>query len=110
MKKLTVAEQRERELNRAVVDYGFNYETGKHLMNRFYRLNADLERLSYLENDERACNRRSTKELSESCDRRIEKLNADFEKFGLFLDFSSHLATICKKGTTTTAIFDFYYN
>ena len=109
MRKLTVAEQRERELNKAVVEFGFNYEVGKHLMNRFYRLNADLERLSYLENDSRTCDRRSTKELSESYDRRIKKLNADFEPFGLCLDSASHLMSICYKGTTKTAIYDFYY-
>ena len=109
MKKLTVAERRERELRFAIDKYGFTYDEGKHLMNRFYRLNGDLERLSYLENDSRTCNRRSTKELSESTSRRSDKLNADFEKYGLCLDYFSHLATICEKGTTRTAIEAIYY-
>lgn len=109
MKKLTIAEKRERALRNAVEQYSIPYDEGKHLMNRFYRLNADLERLSYLENDERTYNRRSTKELSESTDRRSKKLSADFEKFGLCIDYFGHLATICEKGTTKTAIEGFYY-
>lgn len=109
MKKLTVAERRERELRFAAERYSIPYDKLKHLMNRFYRLNGALERLSYLENDERTCNRRSTKELSESTDRRSEKLNADLEKYGLCLDYFGHLATICEKGTTRTAIEAIYY-
>lgn len=69
MKKLTVAERRERELRFAAERYSIPYDKLKHLMNRFYRLNGALERLSYFENDARTCNRRSTKELSESIDR-----------------------------------------
>ena len=109
MRKLTIAEQREREIRFATEKYNIAYDELKHLMNRFYRLNGDLERLSYLENDSKACNRRSTKELSDSTDRRSEKLNADFEKYGLCLDYFGHLATICEKGTTRTAIEAFYY-
>ena len=109
MKKLTIAEQREREIRFATEKYNIPYDELKHLMNRFYRLNGDLERLSYLENDSNTCNRRSTKELSESTDRRSEKLSVDFEKYGLCLDYFSHLATICEKGTTKTAIEAFYY-
>lgn len=109
MKKLTIAERRERELRFATEKYNISYDEGKQLMNRFYRLNGDLERLLYLENNERTCNRRSTKDLSESTDRRSKKLSADFEKYGLCLDYFSHLATICEKGTTRTAIEAFYY-
>lgn len=75
MKKLTVAERRERELRFAAERYSIPYDELKHLMNRFYRLNGALERLSYLENDARTCNRRSTKELSESTDRRNGLIN-----------------------------------
>lgn len=109
MRKLTIAEKREREIRFATEKYNIAYDELKHLMNRFYRLNGDLERLSYLENDSKACNRRSTKELSDSTDRRSEKLNADFGKYGLCLDYFGHLATICEKGTTRTAIEAFYY-
>lgn len=109
MRKLTIAEKRKREIKFATEKYNIPYDELKHLMNRFYRLNGDLERLSYLENDSKAYNRRSTKELSDSTDRRSEKLNADFEKYGLCLDYFGHLATICEKGTTRTAIEAFYY-
>ena len=109
MRKLTIAEKREREIKFATEKYNIPYDELKHLMNRFYRLNGDLERLSYLGNDSKAYNRRSTKELSDSTDRRSEKLNADFGKYGLCLDYFGHLATICEKGTTRTAIEAFYY-
>ena len=110
MRKLTIAEKRERELRYAVEKYNIEYDACKSLMNRFYRLNADLERLSHLENDERTCNRLSTKKLSESTDRRSKKLNSDFCKYCLCLDYFGHLATICEKGTTRTAIEGFYYD
>ena len=51
MRKLTIAERRKRELKFAIERYNIPYDEGKHLMNRFYRLNGDLERLSYLENN-----------------------------------------------------------
>lgn len=109
MRKLTVAEHREKELKWACKEYNIPYETGKHLMNRFYRLNADLDRLSYLENDAMTCNKKSTKDLLESTNRRSEKLNDDFGQYGLCLDYFGHLATICIKGITKTAIESFYY-
>lgn len=110
MRKLTIAEKREKELRRATETYNIEYDIAKKLINRFYRLNADLDRLSYLENEERTCNRQSTKDLSLSCDRRIDKLNKDLEPYGLALDSFSHLMTIVVKGTTRTAIESFYYN
>ena len=110
MKKLTIAEKREKELRRATETYNIEYDVAKKLMNRFYRLNADLDRLSYLENEGRTCNRKSTKDLSLSCDKRIDKLNKDLESYGLALDSFSHLITIVEKGTTRTAIDSFYYN
>lgn len=110
MRKLTIAEKREKELRMATETYNIKYEIAKHLMNRFCRLNADLDRLLYLENEERTCNRQSTKDLSLSCDRRIDKLNKDLEPYGLALDSFSHLMTIVVKGTTRTAIESFYYN
>lgn len=109
MRKSTVAEERERNLKFAVGKYGFTYDEGKHLMNRFYRLNADLERLLYLENNSETCNKKKHKELSESISKRSDKLSKDFEKYGLCLDYFSYLATICEKGTTRTAIETIYY-
>ena len=110
MRKLTIAEKREKELRRASETYEIEYGVARHLINRFYRLNADLDRLTYLENDERTCNRQSTKDLSASCDKRIDKLNKDLEPYGLALDSFSHLMTIVVKGTTRAAIESFYYN
>lgn len=44
MKKLTIAEKREKELRRATETYNIEYDIAKKLINRFYRLNADLDR------------------------------------------------------------------
>lgn len=110
MRQLTIAEKRRRELRRAAEKYNIEYDIAKHLMNRFYRLNADLDRLSYLENEENTCNHKSTQELSLSCDRRIEWLTEDLKPYNLTLDSFSHLMTIVETGTTRTAIEGFYYN
>lgn len=109
MRKPTIAEKRERELQLAVEKYNIPESEARNLMNRFYRLNADFNRLSILENQESTCNRMSTKKLSDSADKRAKKLNLDFEKYGLCLEYFSHYATICEKGTTRTAIDSFYY-
>lgn len=61
MKKLTVAERRERELRFAAERYSIPYDKLKHLMNRFYRLNGALERLSYLEEWKKYCIRKIVK-------------------------------------------------
>nr|DAY13649.1 MAG TPA: hypothetical protein [Bacteriophage sp.] len=81
MRKLTIAEKREKELRRATETYNIEYDIAKKL-----------------------------KDLSLSCDRRIDKLNKDLEPYGLALDSFSHLMTIVVKGTTRTAIESFYYN
>ena len=50
MKKLTVAERRERELRFAAERYSIPYDKLKHLMNRFYSLTPfpqDLYNLSF---------------------------------------------------------------
>ena len=64
------------------------------LMNAFYRLCGGLDRLSYLENDPKMCNRWSTKQLSEQMMQRYEKLKQRFADYGLILSFCGHLPSI----------------
>ena len=64
------------------------------LMNAFYRLCGGLDRLSYLENDPKMCNRSSTKQLSEQMMKRYENLKQRFAAYGLTLSFCGHLPSI----------------
>lgn len=64
------------------------------LMNAFYRLCGGLDRLSYLENDERTYNRTSTKRLSAQLSQRCKKLEQRFAKYGLVMTFCGHLPSI----------------
>lgn len=109
MRKLTIAEKREKELYRAMETYNMRYDDAKHIMNVFYRLNANLDRLLYLKNDERTCNMKSTKNLSDSCDRSANKLRELLKSYELDLKMFGHLYTIVELDTTKTAIYDYYY-
>lgn len=109
MKKLTVAEMRERELKNACKKYDIEYSEAKKIMNRYYRLCGSYERLLILENDEKTCNNNYTLKLSEQTDERWQKLNNDLKKYGLEMKFFGYIPTICDIKTTTTAIEKFFY-
>ena len=83
-------------------------EQAAHLMNRYYRLCGADERLLYLENDERTANRRSTQELSEQTEKRLESLQADFKKLGLKLTYFGYLPTITDSNNYTV-IYSYFY-
>lgn len=110
MRKLTVAEMREKEVRNASEKYGIEYKELKTMMSRYYRLCGAYERLLYLENDERTCNNRCTQQLSEQTENRYFKLNNDFKKYGLEMKFFGYVPTICEIETTTTAIERHFYN
>lgn len=110
MKRLTVAEMREKELVNASEKYGIEYKELKTMMNRYYRLCGAYERLLYLKNDERTCNNSYTTELSEQTKNRYFKLNNVFKKYGLEMKFFGYIPTICEIRTTVTAIERHFYN
>lgn len=64
------------------------------LMNAFYRLCGLDERLLYLENDARTCNKRYTVELAKKRDRRLDCLNKRFAEYGLTLTYCGYLPSI----------------
>lgn len=83
------------------------------LMNAFYRLCGGLDRLSYLENDERTYNRASTRYLREQVSQRGDKLKRRFAEYGLVLTFCGHLPSIgvCDaNGAFTEKINRYFYN
>ena len=81
----------------------------QNLMNRFYRLCGAETRLLYLENDERTVNLRWVQDLSQQRDRRREKLDKDFSKYGLALKYFGYLPQICEAGTTREAVPRYFY-
>lgn len=109
---MTVAERRQREFNRFVVERNLNEEEQaklKTLINSYYRLCGLEERLLYWTNDYNLHNRgfvqRAQDKADKWCDSLVERLN----KFGLTLVYFSYLPTICYVNTTRTAIDKIFY-
>lgn len=109
MKKLTIAELRAREVER-LAERTNDYKTAQNLMNRYYRLAGALTRLLYLENTEHTCNLASTKALDERADKMRERLNADFNKYGLMLEFYGFLPTITDHKGGSEVIYRYFYD
>lgn len=108
MKTLTIAQLRKKEVDKLAVITG-DYETARNLMNRFYRYAGMLDRLLYLENDERTANRPFTKELEDKAEKARERLNADFNKIGLMLEFYGYIPTITDHKGGNSVIYTYFY-
>ena len=100
MAKMTIAQLREREVYRLAQYHSErpsdqDIETARKLMNSFYRLCGLSERNLYLANDERWCNRKSTKESEERESRWCKRLSAQFKDFaGLELFYAGYCPSI----------------
>lgn len=100
MAKMTIAQLREREVERLAKFHAENpteedIATARRLMNSFYRLCGLAETNLYLSNDERTCNRISThkSEMRESIWH--ERLSKQFEEFaGLTLVYCGYAPSI----------------
>lgn len=106
---MTTAELRRNELKKLTSSYTNDPEISKNLMCRFYRICGALERLLILENGERTVNERYTLKLNETTYKRVERLKADFEKYGLTLVFYGYLPTITDKEGNNEKIHTFFY-
>lgn len=93
---MTIAQLREKELERFNDAFIHSLDDARHIITTFYRCAGLCDRLLYLDNDERTCNRRSTQELHERADRQVMRLNALLKPYGLVTRFSSWLPSICK--------------
>ena len=109
MRKMTIAEQRAKEVER-LAERTNDFTTAKNLMTRYYRLAGALTRLLYLENDERTANRASTKALDERADKMRKRLDTDFQKYGLMLVFYGFLPTITDHQGGNDVIYTYFYN
>ena len=116
--KMTIAQMRERELERLVAYKTENpteedFDEARKIMNSFYRLCGLAERNLYLSNDERFCNRESTKRSEEREYIWSKRLSKQFtETYGLQIFYSGYLPSIGVKyenGCVSEKISRFFY-
>ena len=110
MAKWTIAQLREREIER-LVSYRTNkpteedYIIARKLMNSFYRLCGLSETNLYLANDEKTCNKLSTKRSEEREEKWCARLSKQFEDFcGLTLFYSGYAPSIGTKDKKTGGV------
>lgn len=107
--KRTIAEARRMELERLTVNYTYDSTTSENLMNRFYRICGALDRLLILENTKETVNTAYTQDLDSRTQKAINRLKADFEKYGLTLVFYGYLPTITDKPGGNEKIHTYFY-
>ena len=110
MRKLTVAEKREKAVVELANRTNGDIASAKKAMNAYYRLCGLEERLLILENDERTCNTPYTKSLQEKEQKAIERVNGYFKEFDAVLVWFGYLPTICEPGTTQDLYLAHFYN
>lgn len=115
MRTLTIAQKRERELNK-LAELGGSMDQARYLMNSYYRLAALCERNFYLSNDERTHDLKSTKRSEEREMQWIKRLDRAFYEFiGANITFCGIYPSICymdkERGNCIagTAVDTFFY-
>lgn len=96
MRQLTIAQRRERALNRFNEEHIHDEEAARKIINSFYRLSGLSERVFYRQNDEKLYNSRYTLSLEEKEDRWISRLNGYLKPYGLKVIYFGIFPTICK--------------
>ena len=115
MRKPTIAELRERELDKlAAINQTAGKATARKLMNSYYRLCGLAETNLYLQNSEPACHSRYAK-LSEARETRwFERLNKQFtDAFGLqlcYCGYAPSIGKVDKNGGFTEKVWTYFYN
>ena len=100
MARMTIAQLREREVDRLAHYHAEeptedDYRTARKLMNSFYRLCGLAERNLYLANDERTCDRVSTRYSELREDNWCRRLSKQFTAFaGLELFYTGYAPSI----------------
>lgn len=119
MARLTVAQMREKELERLVAfktdtPTDEDYAEAKRLMNSFYRLCGLAETNLYLANNERTCNSAATKRSEERESAWYDRLRKEFEeKYGLTLFYTGYAPSIgvrCPGGGVAEKITRYFYD
>lgn len=99
----TLAERKDSQPNDAQI------QAATRLMNSYYRLCGLCDRLLYLENDKRTCNRHSTKRAEERREKWSNRLNKQLSEYNACLEYFGHLPTICALGTTQDLYLTHFY-
>ncbi len=100
MPRMTIAQCREREVFRlaryhAAEPSEDDVQQARRIMNSFYRLCGLAEKNLYLANDERTCNRRSTKESEERESTWSRRLAAQLKEYaGLTIFYAGYAPSI----------------
>lgn len=121
MAKMTIAQLRERELNKLVElktddPTEEDYDEARRNMNSYYRLCGLCERNLYMQNDERWCNTRRAAEEEQREEKWYKRLNKTFkETYGVVLAYSGYFPSIVYEGSKpgcigATAISTFFYD
>lgn len=119
MRKLTIAELREKELKTLVAFKTVNpteadYQEARKNMNSFYRLCGLCETNLYLANDEKRCNSRYTQESEERENKWFDRLNKIFtDTYGLNLMYCGYcpsIGTVNKNGGFSEKVNRYFYN
>lgn len=103
MSKLTVAQLREKEVERLASFHAEEFtaedkEKARKLMNSFYRLCGLAERNLHLSNDERTFNSKYTAKSEERENNWHKRLSEEFKSFAdLQLVYFGYLPSICEK-------------
>lgn len=100
----TLAERKDSQPNDAQV------QAATTLMNSYYRLCGLCDRLLYLENDERTCNRRSTERAKERRGKWSDRLNKQLRAYNACLEYFGHIPSICVLGTTQDLYLTHFYD
>ena len=110
MRKQTVAELRERAILKLLErNESATIEDATKTMNAFYRLCGMDERLLYLENDERTCNKSYTRELSDRSQKAVARVKGYFEKYNATLVYYGYLPTIVDMETNSDLYLRHFY-
>lgn len=109
MAQMTIAQKRARALNDFNDNYIHNIEAAKHIANILYRLSGLEERLLYLENDEKTCNRRYTREMRERADKQFKRLETLLQPYNLIVIYPGYLPTICREKHGREVLDTYYY-
>lgn len=113
MRKPTIAQQRERALRNASLNYNINIDELRRLLNSYYRYCGLVTRLFYNNNTSEERYKFLKKRIEreeERAEKWYKQLNDQFNKHNLSLVYFGITPTICEKDTTKTAIEKYFYN
>lgn len=104
MARLTISEKREKAVQqlaerKAATPTINDLQEARKAMNSLYRFCGFKERLLYLQNEEKTCNTRYTKEQEEKAFKWFDRLNTYLKPFDACIVYFGCLPTICKFGT-----------